>query len=146
VKTTLIQVEPLAALQIQAAAAEVYPKESGAVLLGKQTGDTTLVVAIHPYQTAKKRTRFELTTETEADLTMLDWFKHKLIGDWHSHPEALPAATETDKEEWLENYCDGSVAIVSSIWPTKKSPGFTFRHKAYCTHLGKVYTARLLFL
>jgi proteasome lid subunit RPN8/RPN11 len=143
---TSVVVRPLAHRQLLAAAVEPYRKEAGGVLLGTIDGDLAVVRGLHLYQIVKKRTNWTLDTTEESDHRLADWLGAHLIGDWHSHPEARPSATPVDKAEWLTHYPDGIAAIITAVWPTKKSPGFGFSHKAYATHLGKVHRAKLTLL
>jgi len=103
--------------------------------------DQMKAAAAEPY---KERTRWVIDTLPESDFRLQDYLGENIIGDYHSHPEHLPTASKVDKDDWIRLYPDGMIAIITAIWPTKKSPGFTFRHKAYTVHLGKVYRAQLI--
>lgn len=143
-KIEVVRVRPLALRQFQAAAVETYRKEAAAVLIGYTEGMEAVILGLHCYQLQKKHTRYEICTHEESDYRLQDWLGTSLVGDWHSHPEAHPTATGKDKEEWLDIYTDGSVMIITSVWPTKREPGFSFKHKAYTSHLGRICRVRVL--
>jgi proteasome lid subunit RPN8/RPN11 len=112
---------------------DAYPKEAIGVLLGR--GSNT-VSDIFAFQVPEKRTIWETTTSDENELRVLEWFgADRILGEWHTHPNASPTASPTDKAEMLSAnnpyIGDGSFMLITSIHVGKRKPYWCFREKAY---------------
>ena len=81
--------------------------ESGGVLIGKHlnSGGVLLIDELTPPQKTDKQGRCEFYRSTEHNKLVneiwrkSDWHS-TYVGLWHSHPEALPNYSTTDKQDW----------------------------------------------
>jgi proteasome lid subunit RPN8/RPN11 len=62
-------------------------------------------------------------------------FGDSIIGEFHSHPEVPPTASEEDIRQMIDNTTpyigDGSFMFIVGIHPLKRKPWWSFKTKAY---------------
>jgi proteasome lid subunit RPN8/RPN11 len=113
-----------------ASAIDAYPKEAIGLLLG-----SGFVEASFSFQVPKVRTRWEVKTDDDSELRPYEYFGDRIIGEWHTHPEDNPTATQTDKDELLVSNTpyigDGFYMLIVSIHPITRKPHWSLRHKGY---------------
>lgn len=136
---------------IQAAAIEVFPRESFGLLLGEWKGDDAIVHDVFIHQ-AVFRSVSTVILKDEPQFRILDWFGDGVLGDWHSHPNESPVLSRIKdfrnkkvqemSDEWemlhAPHLGDGSVGIITSIYPITRKPGWSFKTACYYVTDGKL--------
>lgn len=112
--------------------------------MGKNAGGNAIIEAVYVWGNVEIRDRGTVKVADNESEGAMDFFGDMLIGDFHSHPEDYPTASKTDKEEMLTDYPDGSIHVICGVWP-KKRGGFTYKWKAYTTHLHRIYRVGIRF-
>ena len=84
---------------------EFYPNEFGGFLIGYFEDDTHLVVTDSILPIKYKSTKFNFERSTEGlEKKFIDKYnevpKKTYIGEWHTHPEAIPNFSEIDLNNW----------------------------------------------
>lgn len=104
-------------------------KEAGGVLVGKRlkNGDLVIVCASEP-TSLDKRTIFSFRKSPKSHKIFISNYQSEsngfigFVGEWHSHPEKIPAPSETDYKSWRKimrnNNDDSLVFIIVGIMMT----------------------------
>lgn len=136
---------------LQAAAIEVFPRESFALLLGEWDRQDAHVSDVFIHQ-AVFRSVTTIILWDEPQHRMLDWFGDDVLGDWHSHPNEPPRLSrmadfknkkvkEMSDEFGMLNephMGDGAVSLITSVYPVARRPWWSFRSVCYYVTKGRI--------
>jgi proteasome lid subunit RPN8/RPN11 len=137
---------------LQAAAIEVFPRESFGLLLGEWDGDDAVVTGVFIHQ-AVFRSVSTIILKDEPQHRIMDWFGYdNILGDWHSHPNEPPVLSRMKDfknkkvqemtDEWgmlhEPHMGDGHVAAITSVYPSIRKPGWVFKSACYHVIKGKI--------
>lgn len=143
---------------LQAAAIEVFPRESFGLLLGEWDGDNAKVHDVFIHQ-AVHRTITTIILKLEPQNRIIDWFgQDNVLGDWHSHPNEPPRLSRikdyTHKkvqeltDEWgmlnEPHMGDGHVALITSVYPTTMKPEWSFKCACYYVAKGRIRKGKVI--
>jgi proteasome lid subunit RPN8/RPN11 len=137
---------PLAVLKDVVDAAEAtYPEEVCGLLVGRQSGENTLLTrAVHSINVADgdRRRRFEVDPKVRFDvMRTLEGTDDSIVGHFHSHPDQPAEPSSFDREMIFEpgflwlivSVVDGQAVQVGCFRPTSRPK--QFRRVSLRTHL-----------
>ena len=111
------------------AAVEVYPREATGILFGETRGDEFWVHGAVPYAEPETRTRWA-TSADASEAKAREFFDHRVIGSFHSHPEWNTTLSKGTPGADFEEMQEGDVEVIVAVWPGKRKP-WCFREGAY---------------
>ncbi|EOK55525.1 TPA: Mov34/MPN/PAD-1 family protein [Streptococcus suis] len=84
--------------------------EAGGVLIGKRLKNGNIIitdVTIPQIEDTQKRYFFKKNREIHQQLSDEKWLESNkfsiVLGEWHTHPEAIPTPSSVDKKSWKLN-------------------------------------------
>ena len=89
---------------------KITSKESGGVLLGQVVGDKFYITRVSVPNKYDKQSRYSFHRDKDIAQIICDYEflnsqgKTVYLGEWHTHPEAIPKPSEKDKEMIAEQF------------------------------------------
>lgn len=129
---------------------EVYSRETFGILLGTERGSVCKVMRAVPYLTAQRDyeyTSIDATREKRINSIIAFLTTHKVIGDYHSHPNGPRVLSRHDKKV-LSNLHEGHLAMlveVERILPSQKNKKWKNNHRdvSICGPIAEKYFLRI---
>lgn len=101
--------------------------EAGGILLGKRRGvHFEIIYATEPQSNdIRCRNKFIRSSEGHQEIANEHWIRSdgeiNYLGEWHTHPEALPQPSKIDLKEWQLKVTEHAVPLVFMIKGFDKS-------------------------
>ena len=105
---------------------EVFSRETFGILLGTKSGKSYHITRAVPYLTAKRDyeyTSIDALREKRINSILAFLTTHKVIGDYHSHPNGPEVLSRHDKKELMAMHEDhlAMLVVITRIKPSQKN-------------------------